>query len=63
MMIFSLKDFSNSFGFWMLIGFGTRYAGCTSGHTITGLSSLQLPSCVVAFFIGECATWFIGVLF
>jgi uncharacterized membrane protein YedE/YeeE len=30
-----------------LIGFGTRYAGgCTSGHSIMGLSSLQWPSLV-----------------
>jgi hypothetical protein len=39
----------------LLIGFGTRYAGgCTSGHAITGLSSLQLPSliAVVGFFLG-----------
>lgn len=38
-----------------LIGFGTRYAnGCTSGHAISGLSNLQLPSliAVVGFFIG-----------
>ena len=38
-----------------LIGFGTRYAGgCTSGHSITGLSSLQLPSLLatISFFIG-----------
>src|SRR5690606_35207504 len=38
-----------------LVGFGTRYAGgCTSGHAITGLSSLQKPSliAVVGFFIG-----------
>lgn len=28
-----------------MIGFGTRYAGgCTSGHSIMGLSSLQWPS-------------------
>lgn len=39
----------------ILVGFGTRYAGgCTSGHAITGLSSLQLPSliAVIGFFIG-----------
>ena len=39
----------------LCIGFGTRYAGgCTSGHAITGLSSLQLPSlvAVIGFFIG-----------
>lgn len=38
-----------------LIGFGTRWAGgCTSGHAISGLSNLQLPSlvAVVGFFIG-----------
>ena len=39
----------------ILVGFGTRYAGgCTSGHAITGLSNLQLPSliAVIGFFIG-----------
>jgi uncharacterized membrane protein YedE/YeeE len=39
----------------LLIGFGARYAGgCTSGHAISGLSNLQLPSLisVVGFFIG-----------
>jgi len=38
-----------------LVGFGTRYAGgCTSGHAITGLSNLQLPSliAVIGFFVG-----------
>lgn len=38
-----------------LVGFGTRYSGgCTSGHAITGLSSLQLPSliAVIGFFMG-----------
>lgn len=30
-----------------LVGFGSRYAGgCTSGHAITGLSNLQLPSLI-----------------
>lgn len=30
-----------------LVGFGTRYAGgCTSGHSIMGLSNLQLPSLI-----------------
>jgi uncharacterized membrane protein YedE/YeeE len=39
----------------VLVGFGTRYAnGCTSGHAISGLSNLQLPSliAVIGFFIG-----------
>ena len=38
-----------------LVGFGSRYAGgCTSGHAISGLSDLQLPSliAVIGFFIG-----------
>ncbi len=38
-----------------LVGFGARYAGgCTSGHAISGLSALQLPSliAVVGFFLG-----------
>lgn len=42
-----------------LIGFGTRYAGgCTSGHSITGLSSFQWPSLVatIGFFIGGLIT-------
>ncbi|WP_396151569.1 YeeE/YedE family protein [Flavobacterium sp.] len=39
----------------ILIGFGSRYAGgCTSGHAISGLSNLQMPSlkAVIGFFIG-----------
>ncbi|MFT5862921.1 MAG: putative membrane protein YedE/YeeE [Flavobacteriales bacterium] len=42
----------------LFVGFGTRYAGgCTSGHAISGLSDLQLPSliAVVGFFIGGLA--------
>ena len=38
-----------------LVGFGTRWAGgCTSGHAISGLSNLQIPSliAVIGFFIG-----------
>lgn len=39
----------------LLVGFGTRYAGgCTSGHTIMGLSNLKWPSLIasISFFIG-----------
>ncbi|MXV50587.1 YeeE/YedE family protein [Pedobacter sp. HMF7647] len=39
----------------VLVGFGTRYAGgCTSGHAISGLSNLQIPSlvAVIGFFAG-----------
>jgi uncharacterized protein len=38
-----------------LVGFGTRYAGgCTSGHAIMGLSTLQWPSLVATccFMVG-----------
>lgn len=38
-----------------LVGFGTRYAGgCTSGHSINGLSTLQWPSLIatLAFMAG-----------
>ncbi len=47
-----------------LIGFGTRYAGgCTSGHSITGISNLNWPSLVatIFFFVGGLAvTWGFG---
>ncbi len=42
-----------------LVGFGTRYAGgCTSGHAIMGLSTLQWPSLVatVCFMAGGFLT-------
>lgn len=41
-----------------LVGFGTTYAGgCTSGHGVTGLAALQLPSlvAVAGFFAGGLA--------
>ncbi|GGR69220.1 hypothetical protein GCM10008959_34060 [Deinococcus seoulensis] len=57
----ALTDLSNP-GVWLLlglsgllVGFGTRYGGgCTSGHAITGLSTLQAPSLIatVSFFAG-----------
>ncbi len=39
----------------LLVGFGARYAGgCTSGHSISGISNFQLPSLIatIGFFIG-----------
>lgn len=46
-----------------MVGFGTRYAdGCTSGHSIMGISSLQWPSMVATccFMIGGFVmTWLI----
>ncbi|PWJ43777.1 YeeE/YedE family protein [Sediminitomix flava] len=59
--LFSLESMMSLKGMAFLIiggffvGFGSRYAGgCTSGHAISGLSNLQLPSliAVVGFFIG-----------
>lgn len=59
--LFSMEALSDPFALaillvgGILIGFGARYAaGCTSGHAISGLSNLQLPSliAVVGFFIG-----------
>lgn len=41
-----------------LVGFGTRYAGgCTSGHSIMGLSTLQWPSLIATccFMLGGLA--------
>ena len=59
----SLTDFALLATGGFLIGFGTRWAGgCTSGHAISGLSNLQLPSliAVVGFFAGGLVmTWMI----
>jgi uncharacterized protein len=51
----TLKGFLVLFFGGILVGFGSRYAGgCTSGHAISGLSNLQIPSliAVVGFFAG-----------
>lgn len=53
--VLSLKGMSILVIAGFIVGFGTRYAGgCTSGHAISGLSNLQLPSliAVIGFFIG-----------
>lgn len=45
--LFTLKGLILMIGGGFLVGFGTRYAGgCTSGHSIMGLSNLQWPSLV-----------------
>ena len=45
--LFTLRGLIMMVGGGFLIGFGTRYAGgCTSGHSIMGLSNLQWPSLV-----------------
>lgn len=53
--LMSLKGFFLLVVGGFLVGFGTRYAGgCTSGHSIMGLSNLQWPSLVatICFMIG-----------
>ena len=53
--LFTIKGLIFMIGGGLLIGFGSRWAGgCTSGHAISGLANLQLPSliAVVGFFIG-----------
>jgi len=61
--LFTLRGFVFIVVGGFLVGFGTRYAGgCTSGHAIMGLSSLQWPSLVATccFMIGGIVmTWFI----
>jgi uncharacterized protein len=45
--LFSLKGILVMVMGGFLVGFGTRYAGgCTSGHSIMGLSNLQWPSLI-----------------
>ncbi len=51
----SFKGWVILIGGGFLVGFGARYAGgCTSGHAISGIANLQLPSviAVVGFFVG-----------
>ena len=53
--IFSVKGFLVLAIGGLMVGFGSRYAGgCTSGHAISGISNLQIPSiiAVVGFFLG-----------
>ena len=45
-----------------LVGFGARWAGgCTSGHAISGMSDLQIPSliAVIGFFLGGLVMTFL----
>lgn len=66
--LFSIESLLSIKGFLVLaigglmVGFGARYAGgCTSGHAISGLSDLQLPSliAVIGFFIGGLVMTFL----
>jgi uncharacterized membrane protein YedE/YeeE len=54
-VLFTVKGFILMVVGGFLVGFGTRYAGgCTSGHSIMGISNLQWPSVVatICFMIG-----------
>lgn len=56
--LFTARGFILMVAGGFLVGFGTRYAGgCTSGHSIMGLSNLQWPSLVatICFMIGGFA--------
>ena len=60
--LLTLRGWLVTLGGGFLIGFGARYAGgCTSGHAISGLANLQLPSlvAVVGFFIGGLITTYV----
>ena len=53
--LMSLQGILFTLGGGFLVGFGTRYAnGCTAGHAIFGMATLQWPSLVatIAFFVG-----------
>jgi uncharacterized membrane protein YedE/YeeE len=53
--LFSLRGFLLMVVGGFLVGFGTRYGGgCTSGHAIMGISTLQLPSLIttICFMVG-----------
>ncbi len=53
--LFTLRGFILMVVGGFFVGFGTRYAsGCTSGHSIMGLSNLQWPSLIatIAFMVG-----------
>jgi uncharacterized protein len=53
--LFSIRGLIILVGGGFLVGFGTRYAGgCTSGHSIMGISNLQIPSIIatISFMAG-----------
>lgn len=57
--IFSVRGFIFLIAGGFLVGFGTRYAnGCTSGHSIFGIATLQWPSLVATccFMLGGFLT-------
>lgn len=59
----TVRNLALLFAGGVMVGFGTRYAaGCTSGHAITGLSTLQVQSlyAIIGIFAGGLfASWFL----
>lgn len=57
----SVRNYTFLFACGVMVGFGTRYAGgCTSGHAITGLASMQISSLYAVLGIfggGLLASW------
>lgn len=53
--LFTIRGLIMLIGGGFLVGFGSRYAGgCTSGHSIMGLSNFQVPSLIatISFMAG-----------
>ena len=61
--LWTVRGILLSVGGGFLVGFGTRYAeGCTSGHSIHGISTFQIASLVATFFFfvgGLVSTYFL----
>lgn len=59
--LLTASGFTLVVGGGFLVGFGTAWAGgCTSGHAISGLADLQLPSLIATLFFfagGLLGTW------
>lgn len=56
---------NRSVGGEFLVGFGTAYeGGCTSGHGLSGIGDLQLPSVIalIGFFSGGTAGTVFGIV-
>ncbi len=61
---YSLTGFIQLFVGGIFVGFGTRYAnGCTAGHSITGMSLLNIGSLksTISFFIGGLIYTYISI--
>ncbi len=60
--LLSVRGVAAIIGGGFLVGFGTAYAGgCTSGHGLSGVADLQVPSLIalVGFFAGGIAGTFL----